>query len=143
MFDIGFLELMVVAVLGLLVLGPERLPKAARTVGLFVGKVRRTLNNIQDDLERQVRTEELREKLKDPYATFLDDEPTIKPEKPQAPPEGLPEPAKAESDSGKAESDSGKAENAPATESETAESNSVQPNPGNEIKPETDSSKPS
>lgn len=73
MFDIGFMELMVVAILGLLVLGPERLPKAARTVGLFVGRIRRTMNNIQDDLERQVRTEELRKKLQDPYATFLDD----------------------------------------------------------------------
>lgn len=91
MFDIGFLELMVVAVLGLLVLGPERLPKAARTVGLFVGRIRRTLNNIQEDLERQVRTEELREKLKDPYATFLDDDsPSARQITSQAPPEGPP-----------------------------------------------------
>lgn len=74
MFDIGFLELMVVGILGLLILGPERLPKAARTVGLFIGKIRSTMSNIQDDLERQVRTEELKEKLKDPYATFLDEE---------------------------------------------------------------------
>lgn len=74
MFDIGFLELMVVGILGLLVLGPERLPKAARTVGLFIGKIRRTMSNIQDDLERQARTDELKEKLKDPYATFLDEE---------------------------------------------------------------------
>jgi len=73
-FDIGFLELMVVGILGLLVLGPERLPKAARTVGLFIGKIRRTMSNIQDDLERQVRTDELKDKLKDPYATFLDEE---------------------------------------------------------------------
>lgn len=81
MFDIGFLELMVVAIIGLLVLGPERLPQAARTTGLFLGRIRRSLNNIQDDLERQVRTEELREKLKDPYATFLDDD-TSEPDKP-------------------------------------------------------------
>ena len=74
MFDIGFLELMVVAILGLLVLGPERLPKAARSLGLMIGKVRRTMSNIQDDLERHARTEELREKLKDPYATFIDDD---------------------------------------------------------------------
>ena len=74
MFDIGFLELMVVAILGLLVLGPERLPKAARSLGLLIGKVRRTMSNIQDDLERHARTEELREKLKDPYATFMDDD---------------------------------------------------------------------
>ena len=74
MFDIGFLELMVVGILGLLVLGPERLPVAARQVGLFIGKIRRTMSNIQDDLERQVRTDELKDKLKDPYATFLDEE---------------------------------------------------------------------
>lgn len=74
MFDIGFLELMVVAILGLLVLGPERLPRAARSLGLLLGKVRRTVNNVQDELERQVRAEELQEKLKDPYATFLDDD---------------------------------------------------------------------
>jgi sec-independent protein translocase protein TatB len=73
-FDIGFLELMVVAILGLLVLGPERLPVAARTVGLFIGKIRRTMSNIQDDLERKVRTDELKEKLRDPYATFKDEE---------------------------------------------------------------------
>jgi sec-independent protein translocase protein TatB len=73
-FDIGFLELMVVGILGLLVLGPERLPVAARTVGLFIGKIRRTMSNIQDDLERKVRTDELKEKLRDPYATFKDEE---------------------------------------------------------------------
>jgi sec-independent protein translocase protein TatB len=76
-FDIGFLELMVVGVLGLLVLGPERLPVAARTVGLFIGKIRRTMSNFQDDLERKVRTDELKEKLKDPYATFVDEEKSV------------------------------------------------------------------
>ena len=74
MFDIGFLELVVVGVLGLLVLGPERLPKAARTIGLVIGRVRRTMSGLQDELERQVRAEELKDKLKDPYATFLDDD---------------------------------------------------------------------
>lgn len=73
MFDIGFLEIALVAVLALLILGPERLPGAARTAGLFIGKIRRTVTNFQDDLERHARTEELREKLKDPYATFMDD----------------------------------------------------------------------
>lgn len=75
MFDIGFSELLVIGVLGLLVLGPEKLPGAARTLGLLVGRVRRTMNNFQDELERQVRAEELREKLKDPYATFISNEP--------------------------------------------------------------------
>ncbi|WP_300426086.1 Sec-independent protein translocase protein TatB [uncultured Thalassolituus sp.] len=74
MFDIGFMELLVVGVLGLLVLGPERLPKAARTLGLIIGRVRRSMSNLQEDLERHARTEELKAKLRDPAATFLDDD---------------------------------------------------------------------
>jgi sec-independent protein translocase protein TatB len=81
MFDIGFSELLVIAILGLLVLGPEKLPGAARTLGLLVGRVRRTMNNFQDELERQVRAEELREKLKDPYATFINNEPVASQDK--------------------------------------------------------------
>ena len=73
MFDIGFTELLLIGVISLLVLGPERLPKAARTVRLTIGKIKRSFSNIQEELERQVRTEELKEKLKDPYATFMDD----------------------------------------------------------------------
>jgi len=73
-FDIGFLEIMVVGVLGLIILGPERLPKAARTVALFWGKIRRTMTDFQDDIERQIRTEELKDKLKDPYTSFMDDD---------------------------------------------------------------------
>ncbi len=74
MFDMGFMELMVIGVLALLVLGPERLPKAARTMGLIIGRVRRSVSNFQEDLERQARTEELRAKLRDPAATFLDED---------------------------------------------------------------------
>jgi len=73
MFDIGFFELLVIGVIALLVLGPERLPKAARSVGLAIGKVKRSFSNVQEEFERQMRTEELKEKLKDPYATFMDD----------------------------------------------------------------------
>lgn len=74
MFDIGFLELLVIGVLGLLVLGPERLPVAARTVGLFLGRLKRSVSHFQDDLDRHVRTEELKRKLLDPEATFMDDD---------------------------------------------------------------------
>ena len=73
MFDIGFSELLLVAVIALLVLGPERLPQAARTLGLIIGKIKRSVSGLQEELERQVRTEELQEKLKDPYAVFMDD----------------------------------------------------------------------
>ena len=74
MFDMGFMELMVIGVLALLVLCPERLPKAARTMGLIIGRVRRSVSNFQEDLERQARTEELKAKLRDPAATFLDED---------------------------------------------------------------------
>lgn len=74
MFDIGFLELLVIGVLGLLVLGPERLPVAARTVGLFLGRIKRSVSNFQDDLDRHVRTEELKRKLLNPESTFMDDD---------------------------------------------------------------------
>jgi sec-independent protein translocase protein TatB len=71
MFDIGFAELLVVGVLGLIVLGPERLPKAARTLGLFLGRIRRTMSGIQQEIEREVRAQELQEKLKDTQHSFM------------------------------------------------------------------------
>jgi sec-independent protein translocase protein TatB len=74
MFDIGFSELLIVGVLGLIILGPERLPKAARTVGLLIGRVRQTMGGIQQQIEQEVRNQEIREKLEDPLRTFLSDE---------------------------------------------------------------------
>ena len=74
MFDIGFSELMLVGVLGLIILGPERLPKAARTVGLLIGRMRRTMSGIQQEIEQEVRNQDIREKLKDPMTTFLGDD---------------------------------------------------------------------
>ena len=74
MFDIGFAELLVVGVLGLIVLGPERLPKAARTLGLLLGRVRRTMSGIQQEIEREVRAQELQEKLKDTQHSFMSPE---------------------------------------------------------------------
>jgi len=76
MFDIGFSELMLVGIMALIILGPERLPKAARTVGLLVGKVRRTMSGIQQEIEQEVRNQEIREKLKNPMSTFLNDDET-------------------------------------------------------------------
>ena len=64
MFDIGFLELIIVAIIALLVLGPERLPHAARTAGRWVGRIRRTVGNFSREIERQIDAEELREQLK-------------------------------------------------------------------------------
>ncbi len=63
MFDIGFLELVLIGVLALLVLGPERLPHAARTVGQWVGKAKRMASNLTDELDRQVKIDELQKKI--------------------------------------------------------------------------------
>ena len=52
MFDIGFSELALISIIGLVVLGPERLPKAARTVGYWVGRARSTFNHLRNELER-------------------------------------------------------------------------------------------
>ncbi|HSP56766.1 MAG TPA: Sec-independent protein translocase protein TatB [Halomonas sp.] len=72
MLDIGFLELLLVGVVGLLVLGPERLPKAARTVGLWIGKIKRTVSGMQREISAQLEAEELRQKL-DEQQKKLDD----------------------------------------------------------------------
>lgn len=65
MFDIGFLELVLIAVLALLVLGPERLPHAARTAGKWVGKAKRMASNLTEEVDRQLKAEELRERIKE------------------------------------------------------------------------------
>lgn len=64
MFDIGFLELFLVAVTALVVLGPERLPQAAKTLGGWVAKSRGFANGIRDELEREANLSEIREQLK-------------------------------------------------------------------------------
>lgn len=63
MLDIGFLELMLIGIVALLVLGPERLPKAARTAGLWIGKIKRTVSGMQREISAQLEAEELRQKL--------------------------------------------------------------------------------
>lgn len=63
MFEIGFTELMLVGVIALLVLGPERLPKAAATAGRWIGQAKRTLSGIQSQIEREMDVEQLRGEL--------------------------------------------------------------------------------
>lgn len=60
MFDFGFWELMLIAVVALLVVGPERLPGLARQIGVWVGKTRRFINSVRGDIERELQAEELR-----------------------------------------------------------------------------------
>lgn len=59
MFDISFSELFVVTVVALLVIGPEKLPKVARTAGAFVGRFQRYTAQIKDEVNREMRFEEL------------------------------------------------------------------------------------
>ncbi len=63
MFDIGFLELLIIAIIGLLVLGPERLPGAVRTASLWLGRLRRSFNDLKRDIEREVGADEIRRQL--------------------------------------------------------------------------------
>ncbi len=63
MFDIGFAELMLVGLIALLVLGPERLPKAARTVGYWGGRARAYMRQMTTELEREVQQSEIRETI--------------------------------------------------------------------------------
>ena len=65
MFDFGFAEMLVIGVVALLVIGPERLPSVARTVGGYVGRIRRFVNNVRSDVEREFRTDELQRMLRE------------------------------------------------------------------------------
>jgi sec-independent protein translocase protein TatB len=60
MFDIGFSEIVVIAVVALIVIGPERLPKAARTLGHLFGRLQRYVNDVKADISREMELDELR-----------------------------------------------------------------------------------
>ena len=60
MFDIGFSELIVIALVALIVIGPERLPKVARTLGHLLGRMQRYVNDVKSDISREMELDELR-----------------------------------------------------------------------------------
>src|SRR2546423_9951069 len=60
MFDIGFSEIVLIGVVALVVIGPERLPKAARTMGHLFGRLQRYVNEVKADINREMELEELR-----------------------------------------------------------------------------------
>lgn len=64
MFDIGFWELVLVGIIALVVLGPERLPGAARTLGRWVRTVKGMANQVRSELERELEAHELNESMK-------------------------------------------------------------------------------
>ncbi len=63
MFDIGFWELTIIGVVALLVIGPERLPRVARTAGLWVGRARRFVGTVKAEIDRELAADELKKTL--------------------------------------------------------------------------------
>jgi sec-independent protein translocase protein TatB len=63
MFELGFGELMVIAIVALVVLGPERLPKAARFTGLWIRRARAHWHSVKSELERELEAEEIKRSL--------------------------------------------------------------------------------
>ncbi|MCJ7838321.1 MAG: Sec-independent protein translocase protein TatB [Burkholderiales bacterium] len=61
MFDIGFSELLAVALVALIVIGPERLPRLARTLGALLGRAQRYVNDVKADIQREVDLDEMKE----------------------------------------------------------------------------------
>ncbi|MGV0951179.1 MAG: Sec-independent protein translocase protein TatB [Azonexus sp.] len=60
MFDIGFSELMVIGIVALIVIGPEKLPKVARTLGHLLGRAQRYVNDVKSDINREIQLDELK-----------------------------------------------------------------------------------
>ncbi|WP_241047560.1 Sec-independent protein translocase protein TatB, partial [Achromobacter xylosoxidans] len=72
MFDVSLTELMVIGVVALIVIGPERLPKVARTVGHLLGRAQRYVNDVKSDIQREIELDELR-KFKSEMETAAQD----------------------------------------------------------------------
>lgn len=84
MFDIGGLELILVGVVALIVLGPERLPRVARAAGLWVGRARRAFMSVKAEIDRELKAEELKEILRkqaasNPLETIIEIDPKPRP----------------------------------------------------------------
>ena len=71
MFDFGFWEIAIIGVITLIVVGPERLPALARKAGLFAGKLNKFLSKVKKDINKELKTEEIKEQLS------MDDEKSI------------------------------------------------------------------
>lgn len=106
MFGISFSELLLVGLVALLVLGPERLPGAARTAGLWIGRLKRSFNAIKQEVEREIGADEIRRQLHNEHILSLEQEarkilnpqqaepapPTVEPVSPAAAVVATPEP---------------------------------------------------
>ncbi|WP_152219561.1 Sec-independent protein translocase protein TatB [Pseudomonas sp. SCB32] len=74
MFGISFSELLLVGLVALLVLGPERLPGAARTAGLWIGRLKRSFNAIKTEVERELGADEIRRQLHNEHILQMEQE---------------------------------------------------------------------
>jgi len=63
MFDIGFFEICLIGIIALLVIGPEKLPRVARTTGLWLGKARGMVKTVKYEIDEQIRVEELKQSI--------------------------------------------------------------------------------
>ena len=66
MFDIGFWEILLIAVVALIVVGPERLPRLVRVTGLWIGRAQASLQSIRNEISSELRAQELKDALKKP-----------------------------------------------------------------------------
>ena len=80
MFDAGLFEMLVIFTLGLLVLGPERLPKVARFVGRWVGQARRAVTRLNNEIERELALEEIRRFKEESEAKLRESEQQVRDE---------------------------------------------------------------
>ena len=83
MFDVGFWELMLIGVVALVVIGPERLPGVARTAGKWLGKGKRMLTDVKAEIDQEIKAEELisrvQPKLHLKHLNLANKNPTLKP----------------------------------------------------------------
>mgnify|MGYP001407403845 CR=1 FL=1 len=63
MFDIGFPELLMISIVALLVIGPEKLPETIRTASLWIGRIQRSFSNLKHEIENEIGSEEIRTQL--------------------------------------------------------------------------------
>ena len=74
MFGVSFQELLLVGLVALLVLGPERLPGAARTAGLWIGRLKHSFNTIKQEVEREIGADEIRRQLHNEHILALEED---------------------------------------------------------------------
>lgn len=85
MFDVGFTELVLIGLVALLVVGPERLPELVRTGGRWIGRAQRVARELRSELERDVGTRELTQLQRDITSNTLNQSITDQPANPPAP----------------------------------------------------------